>query len=77
MIYFNNDYSEGCHQKVLETLIRTNMVQTLGYGEDEYCAQAAGKIRSLCGREDVAVHFLVWEVWKWFCKKNRLWHRFR
>ena len=59
MIYFNNDYSEGCHQKVLDALIRTNMDQTLGYGEDEYCAQAAAKIRTLCGREDVAVHFLV------------------
>ena len=59
MIYFNNDYSEGCHQKVLDALIRTNMVQTLGYGEDEYCAQAAEKIRALCGSEDVAVHFLV------------------
>ena len=59
MIYFNNDYSEGCHQKVLDALVRTNMEQTLGYGEDEYCAQAAAKIRKLCGREDVAVHFLV------------------
>ena len=59
MIYFNNDYSEGCHEKVLEALIRTNLEQTLGYGEDEYCAQAAGKIKALCGREDVAVHFLV------------------
>ena len=59
MIYFNNDYSEGCHQKVLDALIRTNMDQTLGYGEDEYCAKAAAKIRALCGREDVAVHFLV------------------
>lgn len=59
MIYFNNDYSEGCHQKVLDALIRTNMEQTLGYGEDEYCAAAAAKIRSLCGRGDVAVHFLV------------------
>jgi len=59
MIYFNNDYSEGCHQKVLDALVRTNMDQTLGYGEDEYCAQAAAKIRKLCGREDVAVHFLV------------------
>jgi len=59
MIYFNNDYSEGCHQKVLDALIRTNLVQTLGYGEDEYCAQAAAKIKALCGREDVAVHFLV------------------
>lgn len=59
MIYFNNDYSEGCHEKVLEALIKTNMDQTLGYGEDEYCAAAAEKIRKLCGREDVAVHFLV------------------
>ena len=59
MIYFNNDYSEGCHQKVLDALIATNMVQTFGYGEDEYCAAAAAKIKALCGREDVAVHFLV------------------
>ena len=41
MIYFNNDYSEGCHQKVLDALIRTNMEQTLGYGEDAHCAAAA------------------------------------
>ena len=59
MIYFNNDYSEGCHPKVLDALIRTNMEQTLGYGEDEYCAAAAAKIKALCGREDAAVHFLV------------------
>ena len=59
MIYFNNDYSEGCHEKVLERLIATNMEQTLGYGEDEYCAAAAAKIRAKCGREDIDVHFLV------------------
>ncbi len=59
MIYFNNDYSEGCHEKVLQALIRTNLDQTLGYGEDAYCAAAAEKIKALCGREDVAVHFLV------------------
>jgi len=59
MIYFNNDYSEGCHEKVMDALIRTNMVQTLGYGEDEYCAQAAAKVKALCGNEDLAVHFLV------------------
>ena len=59
MIYFNNDYSEGCHPKVLEALMETNMMQTAGYGEDEICARAAKKIKTLCGREDVAVHFLV------------------
>jgi len=59
MIYFNNDYSEGCHENVLEALIRTNLEQTPGYGEDHYCASAAAKIRTLCGCEDAAVHFLV------------------
>ena len=59
MIYFNNDYAEGCHEAVLQALIRTNMEQTPGYSEDKYCAAAAAKIRKLCGRADVAVHFLV------------------
>lgn len=59
MIYFNNDYSEGCHPKVLEALTRTNLEQTFGYSEDEYCAAAADKIRRIIGREDAAVHFLV------------------
>ncbi len=59
MIYFNNDYCEGCHPKVLEALVKTNMTQTPGYGEDAFCASAAAKIRALCGREDAAVHFLV------------------
>ena len=58
MIYFNNDYSEGCHEAVLKRLCETNMTQTYGYGEDEYCRAAADKIRTLCGREDLAVHFL-------------------
>ena len=59
MIYFNNDYSEGCHEKILEALSRTNMEQTPGYSEDCYCRSAADKIRRLCGREDLAVHFIV------------------
>lgn len=59
MIYFNNDYSEGCHEKVMERLIQTNMEQSFGYGEDAYCRDAEDKIRKLCDREDLAVHFLV------------------
>ncbi len=59
MVYFNNDYSEGCHETVLQALCRTNLEQTPGYGEDSYCAAAAVKIKALCGREDLAVHFLV------------------
>lgn len=59
MIYFNNDYAEGCHPKVLEALTLTNYEQIPGYGEDTYCARAAEKIRTLCRRQDVDVHFLV------------------
>ena len=59
MIYFHNDYSEGCHPKILEKLVATNLEQTPGYGEDHYCAQAADLIKKACGREDLAVHFLV------------------
>ena len=59
MIYFHNDYSEGCHEKVLRKLTETNLEQTPGYGTDAYCLEAAEKIRNLCGREDLSVHFLV------------------
>ena len=59
MIYFHNDYSEGCHESILKRMQDTNLEQTVGYGEDHYCAMAAEKIRSACGREDLAVHFLV------------------
>ena len=59
MIYFNNDYSEGCLPQIMEKLCATNMEQTPGYGTDAYCVEAAAKIKKLCGREDIAVHFLV------------------
>ena len=59
MIYFNCDYTEGCHPKILERLCETNLMQTIGYGEDEICDAARAKIRAACGRDDVDVHFLV------------------
>ena len=59
MIYFHNDYSEGCHEKVLEALTRTNLEQTPGYGTDDYCKEAAELIARACGRDDLKVHFLV------------------
>ena len=59
LIYFNCDYTEGCHPNILKRLCETNMMQTVGYGEDEICDLARAKIRKACGREDVDVHFLV------------------
>lgn len=59
MIRFNCDYSEGAHPKVLELLMKTNMEQTAGYGEDPYCKRAADLIRQKTGCGDAAVHFTV------------------
>ncbi len=59
MLYFNNDYSEGCHPEILNALTQTNFLQTPGYGTDGYCESAANHIRALCKKPDLAVHFLV------------------
>lgn len=59
MIYFNCDYTEGCHERILEALAKTNREQTIGYGEDSYCAQARAAITAQCGGADLDIHFLV------------------
>ena len=59
MYSFKNDYSEGAHPNILNSLLQTNMEQTSGYGEDPYTEKAKGLIKEQIGREDVEVHFLV------------------
>ena len=59
MIRFECDYGEGAAQPVLDLLQSTNLVQTPGYGTDDYCEQARGLIRTLCDAPDAAVHFFV------------------
>ena len=59
MIYFNCDYNEGAHPRILEKLMETNLEQTIGYGEDEYCAKAREAIREACHMPEAEVHFLV------------------
>ena len=59
MIHLNCDYLEGCHPAILKRLTETNLEQTVGYGNDPYCAEAAGKIREAFSCPDSAVHFLV------------------
>ena len=59
MILFQCDYNEGAHPRIMERLMATNMEQTVGYGEDEYCAHAAELIRRACENDELAVHFLV------------------
>lgn len=59
MILFQSDYLEGAHPRILERLAETNLEQTAGYGEDEYCKNAAQILRSLCLDDNLAVHFLT------------------
>lgn len=59
MIRFNSDYTEGAHPHILNRLVATNFEQTAGYGEDQYCAEAAALIKALCQCDQAAVHFLV------------------
>ena len=59
MYSFLNDYSEGAHPRVLEALNQTNLIQTVGYGEDEYCTKAKEVILQKIGQPHADVHFLV------------------
>lgn len=59
MHYLKNDYSEGCHPKIMEALTRTNLESTTGYGLDEYCLAAQDKIRQVFSCPQADVHFLV------------------
>lgn len=59
MIYFNCDYTEGAHPRILEKLQETNFEQTIGYGMDEYCKHAAELIKTACNCDTADVHFLV------------------
>ena len=59
MIRFECDYGEGAAQPVLDLLQKTNLEQTPGYGEDEYCEQARALIRRLCAAPQAGVHFFV------------------
>lgn len=45
---FESDYTEGCHPKILERLVATNLEQTSGYGADVYTRSAEEKIREAC-----------------------------
>jgi threonine aldolase len=59
MLHFDSDYMEGAHPKIIEKLIQTNLVQSSGYGSDDYCAMAREKIKAACNTPDADVFFLV------------------
>ncbi len=58
MISFENDYSEGCHEKILEAFVCTNMQQEVGYGDDSFSKSAKEKIRDVIGCPQADIYFV-------------------
>lgn len=58
MYNFKNDYSEGAHPNILNKLIETNLIQQLGYGEDEYSIQAKDLLKEKINNPEAVIYFL-------------------
>ena len=59
MILFHNDYNQTCHPRILNRMLQINNQQMDGYGVDACSEHARALICKICGRKDLAVHFLV------------------
>jgi len=59
MISFESDYTEGAHPLILQRFIETNMIQTPGYGSDDFCKSAKDRIKALICHPEAEVFFLV------------------
>lgn len=58
MYSFKNDYSEGAHPRILEALVKYNMVQEEGYGVDSYTQKAISKIKEEIGNSECDIHLI-------------------
>ena len=56
---FLDDYSEGCHPKILQAMMASNMTQQTAYGNDEYSKRARDLIRQHLGSDEIAVFFVA------------------
>lgn len=55
---FKNDYSEGCHPNILQSLLRYNLDQQAGYGEDEFSVQAKELIKAKIKNQNSEVYLV-------------------
>lgn len=58
MYSLKNDYAEGCHPRILETLLKTNLEQNDGYGKDIYCLRAKELIKNRINKNNIDIHFI-------------------
>lgn len=57
-VSFKNDYSEGCHPKILQALVDSNETQTLGYGQDYYTTEAIELFRKIIKKDKASIFFV-------------------
>lgn len=58
MYSFSNDYSEGAHPQVLDLMIKSNLEQNIGYGNDIHSEKAKEYIKELIKNKEAAIHFI-------------------
>lgn len=58
MLHFENDYNKGIHPQLLQALVDSNQESLAAYGMDDYCAQAAEKIKEACHCPEAEIFFL-------------------
>lgn len=59
MLNFNSDYICGAVPEIMETLQKTNLEASPGYGLDKYCEEARRLILDACGLSDGVVQFVI------------------
>ena len=58
-IHFDTDYMRGACPQIMESLVKTNLEQTPGYGTDKYTHNAKKLIREACEAPEAEIFFLV------------------
>jgi len=56
---FMDDYSEGCHPRILSALVNTNLEQQAAYGHDAYCVAAKALIHDHLDNKDASIFFVA------------------
>lgn len=59
MYSFTNDYSEGAHERILNSLIKSNLTQSPGYGLDEYSEKAKDILKNVLKNDNIDIHFIT------------------
>lgn len=59
MLNFASDYTQGCHENILNKLSTINLEMNTGYGTDTHCEKAKELIKKATNCKDAEISFLV------------------